>query len=62
MESVLGFVKYDRARPVDDLVGDLLAAVGGKAVEDDRAVGRSSQEDRVHLIRREDQPPRQGSS
>ena len=34
MQAVLGFVEDDRLRAVDDVVGDLLAAVGGKAVHE----------------------------
>src|SRR5207253_6061335 len=32
MHAVLGLVEHDRPRPVDDLVGHLVAAMGGQAM------------------------------
>src|SRR5512136_1678795 len=43
VQAVLGFVECHAARPVERLVGDLLAAVGGQAVGDER-VGRGAAE------------------
>ena len=36
VQAVLGLVPDRRARPVEDVLGDLLAVVGGEAVQDDR--------------------------
>src|SRR4029079_4363203 len=38
VQAVLGLVPDGRPRPVEDVFGDLLAVVGGEAVEDDRVV------------------------
>src|SRR6478672_1103833 len=40
VQAVLGLVPDRRARPVEHVLGDLLAVVGGEAVEDDRVVVR----------------------
>src|SRR5438876_12328502 len=37
VQAVLRLVQHDRARAVEDRVGDLLAAVRGQAVHDERA-------------------------
>src|SRR5262245_29752950 len=34
VQTVLGLVEHDRLRTVDDLVGDLVAAMGGQAVHE----------------------------
>ena len=52
--TVLGLVPDDAVRPVDHLGGDLLAAVGGQAVQHDRVVGRRGQQRVVELPRPED--------
>lgn len=36
VQAVFGLVKHDRLRAVDHLVGDLLAAMGGQAVHEQR--------------------------
>ena len=38
VQAVLGLVPHGRLWSVKDVLGDLLAVVGGEAVEDDRAV------------------------
>ena len=40
MKAVLGLVPHGRLRPVEDVLGDLLAVVGREAVEDDCARSR----------------------
>src|SRR5919108_3274761 len=37
VQPILGLIERDGARPVEHLVGDLLAAVRGQAVHDERA-------------------------
>src|SRR5713226_3404825 len=53
VEAVAGLVENDRARPVDDLVGHLLAAMCGQAVEEYGVFGRVH-EFLVDLVRGED--------
>ena len=53
MQPVLGLVPHRAVRPVDHLVGDLVAAVGGKAVQDNRIRLSPSEERRVDLERPE---------
>ena len=40
MQPVLGLVEDDRLRAVDDLVRDLLAAMGRQAMHEDRVLAR----------------------
>ena len=40
MQPVLGLVEHKGLRAVDDVVGDLLAAMGGKAMQEDRVPRR----------------------
>src|SRR5882757_8704428 len=51
VEAVLGLVPDGAGRAVEDLVGDLPAAVGGQAVQDDGAGSRPAQELGVDLQR-----------
>src|SRR6476659_3040171 len=44
VQAVLGLVPDRRARPVEHVLGDLLAVVGGEAVEDYRVVIREPDE------------------
>src|SRR5512138_1280803 len=48
VQPVLGLVEHRRLRPLDDGVGNLLAAVGRQAVEDDRVRPRAAHEPLVH--------------
>src|SRR4029079_18546191 len=47
VQAVLGFVPDRRPRPVEDVFGDLLAVVGGEAVEDARMLVREADESLV---------------
>ena len=46
VEAILGLVEHDRLRPIDDLVGDFLAAMRGQAVHHER-VARGALEHRL---------------
>ena len=50
MQAVLGLVEHDRLRPVDHLVGDLVAAMGRQAVHEHRTRIRSRHQPGVDLI------------
>src|SRR2546423_5608085 len=56
-EPVARLLENDRARPVDDLVGDLLATMGRQAVEED-SVGGRLQQAAVDLVAGELELPR----
>ena len=53
MQAVLGLVPDRRLRAVDDGSGDLLAAVCGQTVQDDRVGSRCGQSLLVEGVRRE---------
>ena len=53
VQPVLGLVEHDRLRTVDHLVGDLLAAMGGQAMHEDRVLGGVAHQLGVDLIGRE---------
>src|SRR5689334_20315940 len=44
VQAVLGLVPHSRLRPVQDLLGDLLAPMRGQAVEDDGVVAGHAQQ------------------
>ena len=50
VHAVGGLLEDDALRPVDHLVGDLLAAVGRQTVHEKRPFLRVLQEFRVHLV------------
>ena len=50
MQPVLGLVEDRRLRAVDDLLGDLLAVVRGKAVQDERLLAGLAHELRVDAV------------
>src|SRR5512139_325008 len=54
---VLGLVEDRRPRPLEDLVGNLLAAVRGKAVHDDRVPPRRPHERPVDPVTAEGRQP-----
>src|SRR5579872_2627922 len=57
VQPVLGLIEHDRLRPIDDLVGDLFAAMCRQAVHHER-IARGALEDRlVHLEILEVAPP-----
>ncbi len=53
MQPVAGFLEDDAAIRFEDVVGNFLAAMGGKAVHDFRVGRRQLQELGVHLVRLE---------
>src|SRR5438046_2739118 len=50
VQAVLGLVEHDRLRPVDHLVGDLLAAVRRQAMHEHGAGVRQRHEPRIDLV------------
>src|SRR5919109_1677110 len=59
MEAVLGLVPDGGTLAVEEVLGDLLAGVSGKAMEHDRALGCRREQLRVHLVGSEiGAPPR----
>ena len=53
VQAVLGLVPHGRALAVQELRGDLLAGVGGQAVEDDRVLARPGEQRLVEAVGRE---------
>src|SRR6202008_4164060 len=50
VQAIFGLIEHHRLRPVDHLVGDLLAAMGGQAMHEDRVGLGLSREPRIDLI------------
>ena len=54
MEAVLSLIEHDGLRPVNDLIGHLIATVGRKTVHEKRLISGGFHEVAIHLKRLKD--------